>query len=176
MSVAIAPGATAFTRTPRSPSSEAKCFTSVAIAPFVAAYAASVPTTALAPRDETRTMLLPLHMIGSNYPHHAHQPLHPLAIDAAAFLVELKRPPPGAVERQLQMQLVDPTHQSQIVRLRHRLGAVDPRARDVQQFALPAHRYAFAGSFDHRPSIRRAHRPGLLAKKSRSTVNWPILA
>src|SRR5882757_5591888 len=26
-----------------------------------------------------------------------------------------------------------------------------------------------AGSFDHRPSIRRAHRPGLLAKKSLST-------
>ena len=29
---------------------------------------------------------------------------------------------------------------------------------------------------DHRPSIGRAHRPGLLAKKSRSTVSWPILA
>src|SRR5271169_6448099 len=66
MSVAMAPGATAFTRTPRSPSSDAKCFTSVAIAPFVAEYAASVPTTALAPRDETRTMLLPLPKIGSN--------------------------------------------------------------------------------------------------------------
>src|ERR1700692_4022855 len=52
MSVAMAPGATAFTRTPRSPSSDAKCFTSVAIAPFVAEYAASVPTTALAPREE----------------------------------------------------------------------------------------------------------------------------
>src|ERR1700732_3384969 len=66
MSVAMAPGATAFTRTPRSPRSEAKCFTSVAIAPFVAAYAASVPTAALAARDETKTMLLPLPRIGSS--------------------------------------------------------------------------------------------------------------
>jgi hypothetical protein len=37
------------------------------------------------------------------------------AIDAAPFLVDLKRHPSGAEERQLQMQLVDPAHQSQIV-------------------------------------------------------------
>ena len=33
-----------------------------------------------------------------------------------------------------------------------------------------------AKPFDLRSSIGRAHRPGLLAKKSRSTVSWPILA
>jgi len=73
-------------------------------------------------------------------PHHAHQPLHPLAIDAAAFLVELKRYPPRAEEWQFQMQFVDPAHQGQIVRLHHGMGAVDPRARHVQQRALPANR------------------------------------
>src|SRR5271156_874894 len=65
---------------------------------------------------------------------------YPLAIDAAAFLVELKRYPPRAEERQFQMQFVDPAHQRQIVRLRHGMGAVDSRARHVQQRALPANR------------------------------------
>ena len=50
-----------------------------------------------------------------------------------------------------------------------------PRARHVQQFALPAHRQIRGRPLDIRPSVRRPHRPGLLAKKSRSTVNWPIL-
>src|SRR5271157_3854840 len=74
-----------------------------------------------------------------------------------------------------EMEFVDPAHQGQIVRRRHGLGAVDPRARQVQQRALAAHRQILAWPFDHRSSIRRAHRPGLLAKKSLSTVSWPIL-
>ena len=37
MSVSITPGATALTRMPRGPSAAAKYFTSVSIAPFVAA-------------------------------------------------------------------------------------------------------------------------------------------
>jgi hypothetical protein len=40
---------------------------------------------------------------------------------------------------------------------------------------LAAHRQILARPFDHRSSIRRAHRPGLLPKKSLSTVSWPIL-
>ena len=74
------------------------------------------------------------------------------------------------------MQFVDTVHHRQIVRPGDRLGAVDPRARQAQQHALAAHRQVLARPFDHRSSIGRAHRPGLLAKKSRSTVSWPILA
>jgi hypothetical protein len=37
ISVSMTPGATALTRMPRGPSAEAKCFTSVSIAPLVAA-------------------------------------------------------------------------------------------------------------------------------------------
>src|SRR5229473_5503195 len=53
MSVSMTPGATALTRMPRGPSAAAKYFTSVSIAPFVAAYADRVPTAACAPREET---------------------------------------------------------------------------------------------------------------------------
>src|SRR3977135_2452990 len=66
MSVSTTPGATALTRIPRAPSIQAKCFTRVSTAPLVAAYAGSVPTTARAASDERKTMLLPLHMIGSS--------------------------------------------------------------------------------------------------------------
>ena len=48
MSVSTTPGATALTRIPRAPRSEAKCFTRVSMAPLVAAYAGIVPTTARA--------------------------------------------------------------------------------------------------------------------------------
>jgi hypothetical protein len=40
---------------------------------------------------------------------------------------------------------------------------------------LPANRQTLAWPLDHRPALGDAHRPGLLAKKSLSTVNWPIL-
>jgi hypothetical protein len=56
-----------------------------------------------------------------------------------SFLVEFEHHPPRAVERQFEMEFVDPAHQGQIVRRRHGLGAVDPRARQVQQRALAAH-------------------------------------
>src|SRR5271163_5016506 len=108
-------------------------------------------------------------------PHQAHQPLHPLAIDPATFLVEIERHPARAVERLLQIQLVDPAHQSQIVGGSLGPGPIDPRARHVQQRALPPHRQLRPASLDLRASRRRAHRLGLLAKKSRSTVSSPIL-
>ena len=74
------------------------------------------------------------------------------------------------------MQFVDTAHHGQIVRPGDKLGAVDPRARQAQQHASAAHRQVLAKPFDHRSSIGRAHRPGLPAKKSRSTVSWPISA
>ncbi len=109
-------------------------------------------------------------------PHHPHQPPHPLAVDPTAFLVEFEGHSPRAVERKFEMQFVDAAHHGQIVRPGDGRGAVDPRARHAQQRALAAHRQVLARPFDHRSSIGRAHRPGLLAKKSRSTVSWPIVS
>jgi hypothetical protein len=109
-------------------------------------------------------------------PHHAHQPLYPLPVDPATFLIEFEHHPPRAIERKFEMQFIDAAHHRQIVRPSDGLGPVDPRARQVEKRALAAHGQILAREFDHRPALRRAHRPGLLAKKSRSTVNWPILA
>jgi hypothetical protein len=109
-------------------------------------------------------------------PHHAHQPLYPFPVDTTTFLVAFEYHPPRAIERQFEMQFVDAAHQSQIVRPCDGLGAVNPRARQIEQRALPAHRQILARPFDHRSSIGRSHRPGLLPKKSLSTVSWPIFA
>jgi len=108
-------------------------------------------------------------------PHHAHQPLHALAVDAVACLVEFEHHSPRAVKRPLQMQFVDPPHQGQIVGAGDRPGAIDARTRQIQQRTLPANRQILARPLDHRPALGDTHRPGLLAKKSLSTVNWPIL-
>jgi hypothetical protein len=44
-------------------------------------------------------------------PHDPHQSTHPLPIDLAAFLVQLERHPPRAMERQLEVEFVEPAHQ-----------------------------------------------------------------
>jgi hypothetical protein len=97
--------------------------------------------------------------------------LHALAIDPAPLLVEVERHPPRAVERFLEIKLVDAAHQRQILGAGLRLGTIDPRARHVQQPALPTNRQILRRPVDLGASRRRAHRLGLLAKKSRSTVN-----
>jgi hypothetical protein len=108
--------------------------------------------------------------------HHAHQPLHVLAIDLRAFLVEFKHHAPRAIKRQLEMQFVDAAHQREIVRCRRRLLPINARTRQRQQRALAPHGKIALGRINHGPSILQAHRPDLLAKKSRSTVSSPILA
>ena len=45
-------------------------------------------------------------------PHHAHQPLYTLAVDAVDRLVEFECHSPRAEKRPLQMQFVDPLVQS----------------------------------------------------------------
>src|SRR5260370_1398842 len=51
----------------------------------------------------------------------------------------------------------------------------DARTRQIQQLTWPANRQILTRPLDHRPALGDTHRPGLLAKKSLSTVNWPIL-
>ena len=69
-------------------------------------------------------------------PHHPHQPLHPLAVDPTAFLVEFEGHSPRAVERKFEMQLVDVAHHRQIVRPGDGLGTAAPRARHAHKLAL----------------------------------------
>src|SRR5438270_13368341 len=109
-------------------------------------------------------------------PHLAHQPLHPLAVDRKAFLLEHYRHPPRAEKRPEGEQLVEPTHHQQIVVVDRCCRPVDPRAGKAQKPALSTDREPAVLAIDERASVRCAHLPDLLAKKSRSTVNCPILA
>ena len=69
--------------------------------------------------------------------HQTHQALDTLAVDLVSPILELVAHPPAAVERPLQVNLVDESHQRQI-RLADRLGmVVRARARNVEQLAPP---------------------------------------
>src|SRR5258708_3558303 len=55
-------------------------------------------------------------------------------------------------------------------------ASIHARTCQTQQRALAAHRQINAVTVKHGLTVRFAHRPDLLAKKSRSTVSCPILA
>src|SRR5262249_54527414 len=108
--------------------------------------------------------------------HLAHQPLHALAIDATPLAIEHRHHPPRAQERPGCEQLVDPPHQLNVVVIGRPRRPIYARSRNAQQLALPADRSTLMIALHPSSPIRRAHLPALLAKKSRSTVNCPILA
>ena len=80
-----------------------------------------------------------LRMQGGN-PHLAHQTLHLLAIDQAPQILQIIPNPAAAIERALEMDLVNQPHQSQILirdiaRLLIHRGAIE-----TQQLTLAGHR------------------------------------
>src|SRR5512144_2236515 len=93
---------------------------------------------------------------------------HPAATAEMAILIV-------AVFRSRLSRYIDPPHHGQIVGTGERPGTIDTRTRQIQQRTLSANRQCLARPLDHRPALGDTHRPGLLAKKSLSTVNWPIL-
>ena len=108
--------------------------------------------------------------------HRPHRPPHPVPADRMAFPAELAGHLTRAVKRVLQIGLVDPAHQRQALRALA-LGPVIQRGTaDRQDRALPAQTQRRIVAPDHRPARRPAHRLSPRAKKSRSTVSWPILA
>jgi hypothetical protein len=108
--------------------------------------------------------------------HLSHQSLHPLAIDRQTLLAQHQRQPPRAQEGELRKQLVDPAHQAEIVVIGRTALAVDARARQSQQTALPADRQIGMLTVEQGSAVRNAHLPDLRAKKSRSTTSSPIRA
>src|SRR5579875_2713244 len=109
-------------------------------------------------------------------PHLAHQPRNALAVDRIASRAQHRRLPSRAEERPGREQLVDPPHQDGVVVLGARRRPIDAGACKAEQRALPAHRQRAVLAVDELAAVRGAHRPDLLAKKSRSTMSWPILA
>jgi hypothetical protein len=108
--------------------------------------------------------------------HEAHQPLDPLAIDGMAIASQHLRHPPRAQEEPRREQLIDPTHQRQIVIISRRWRPVHVRTRNPEQLTLPADRQRWMRAVEPCSAVRNAHLPDLFAKKSRSTINCPILA
>src|ERR1700730_935917 len=84
--------------------------------------------------------------------------------------------PPRTIKRIGREQFVDPPHEYEIVVVGRPFRPVYARARHTKQRALAPNRQGFVRAIEHLSTIRRAHLPDLLAKKSRSTVSCPILA
>jgi hypothetical protein len=109
-------------------------------------------------------------------PHQPHQPPHALAVNRKALLAQRPRDPPGPEERTRGEQRVNAPHRLEVVVVGRSRLAIDARARQAQHGALPADRQADMRAIELGSTVRRAHLPNLLAKKSFSIVSWPILA
>jgi hypothetical protein len=120
-------------------------------------------------------------LIDRGQTYQAHQPANPVTADAHAFAAQLARHLTRAVDRILQEQLVDAPHQHQGLQALAPIGAitgcvVERGSADRQQPALTAQAHIRVVALDHRLAFNPAHRLSPPAKKSRSTVSWPILA
>lgn len=105
-----------------------------------------------------------------------HQPAHPVAADRHRLQRQVARHLAAAVERVGQLQRVDAAHQRQGLGAVTVRRVVERRTAHREQRALPANAQTLVTLIDHRASLVAAQRPSPRAKKSRSTVNSPILA
>jgi hypothetical protein len=108
--------------------------------------------------------------------HQPHQPAHPIAADPDAVAPQRFDHAPRAAERRLQIERVEPAHQCQILGPGPGHRPISAGPRDTRKRALAAHRNGSVPAVDRGQTVRAAHLPDLLAKKSRSTVSWPIFA
>ncbi len=108
--------------------------------------------------------------------HQPHQASNAMTTDADTFAAQLTHHLAGAVKRILEEQLVNTTHQRQVPGALALRGVIERRPADRQNFALTAQAQIGVIASDHAFAFPPAHRLSPLAKKSRSTVNWPILA
>src|SRR5207245_2251233 len=107
--------------------------------------------------------------------HAAHEGHDVPAPHVVTLLLEFPGELAGPIERPLQVQLIEPTHQTQVP-IRQRSGrVVHARAAQIQQFGLACHRHLGA-PINHRLPLEPGNFPSALSKKSRSTVNSPIFA
>ena len=107
--------------------------------------------------------------------HQTHQPTHAVPSGHHAPAPQMRRHLAAAVERIIQVQLVHPPHQRQVLRALADRLVVPRRPAHAEQLTLPRQRQ-FPGIVNHRHARRPAQRPNPLRKKSRSIVNSPIFA
>ena len=108
--------------------------------------------------------------------HQTHQTPNAMTADAKAFAAQLTHHLPGAVKWILEKQLIDAPHQRQVLRFLALRHVIERRPADQKKAALMAQSQIGVIAADHAFTFPPAHRLSPLAKKSRSTVNWPILA
>src|SRR5260221_6949719 len=109
-------------------------------------------------------------------PPRADQARHALASAPVAASGKNDRNLPRPVNRRLQILLVDQTHPLKIARARRRRLAIHGRARQPQQRALPRDRQIQPAGFDLLDALRPVYFLSTSDKKSRSTINWPIVS
>ena len=105
-----------------------------------------------------------------------HQTPRPLAADAPAQPAQVPRHLAGAIPRRLEERLVDEPHELKVLFALARRLAVERRPRDRYELALSDNGEPLVTGIDHRLPPIQAQRSKALAKKSRSTTSWPILA
>src|SRR5690606_1914301 len=106
----------------------------------------------------------------------AHQPPDTLAADAPALAAQVPRHLTRAIPGRFHEGPVDDTHQLKILRALASGLAVERGSRDRDQLALATDREPFVIGINHHSPPIQAQRSKALAKKSRSTTSWPILA
>lgn len=105
--------------------------------------------------------------------HDPHQPLNTFAIDVTAFGFENLGKLAASEERHLEMQLVDASHQRELLNVGLDRLVVQHGPANAEQLALTSDgEWQFW--LDHRATIRHRRCPSPRAKKSRSTVSSPI--
>src|SRR3990172_9527263 len=108
-------------------------------------------------------------------PHDLHQPRHPLVIRTAPLRIEPPRHARHAVERRLQILLVDAAHQPQVLRrLASVGGVVHARAGDLQQRALPRNREMRMTVFYPCSTFLHGCEESFFFRKSNSIFSRPI--
>src|SRR5450631_4241353 len=104
------------------------------------------------------------------------QPADAMTTNAPAVATQVPGHLTRTVPRCLQELLVDQTHQSERCLALHRRLTVERRTADRCQLALAHNREPWMIRFDQCLPPIQAQRSKALAKKSRSTTSWPILA
>ena len=99
-----------------------------------------------------------------------------MTADANALAPQLADHLAAAVKRMLHEQLVDPTHQRQVLRALALRRVIERRPADRQNCALPAQAQGGMIAPHHGLALPRLIAPSPLAKKSLTTVSSPILA
>lgn len=109
-------------------------------------------------------------------PHLAHQSANPLPPNLIAEPSKTASHLPVSIPGRFKKLFVYQMHERQIQPALAGFLIVETGAAKAKKTALPGDAEPGMTGFDHTSPSDEAQRPKALSKKSRSTINWPILA